>query len=708
MESSVRTLAPDINQAVVALTFTPGADVVDESGGPVTEPVIVVYPAQTDVSLDSGTWALAARGYRSNAAYTEDPSLYFAEYTQENIIIRSGEKVEVTIRFTPKISGAGLTGLFSWHIIIPGADTAGASMTLTKADGTAIPELENIDLRSEAVNPSPVAVSLPVGYYLLNAVFTSVVGQETGRIDAVHIYENMETRAAYTFDGHGYTSQVHLSGTIKNIDYPAYTPKRVEAFYPGGLSVPGQEFIGITAGSGESPATWNLSLPAFSYTEPGSSDYPNGSRSFVLKVYMLNDDDKGGYSREIPVTLDLIGRTDIELPVEKYTLDHTVSTGDGRETGTLGFNPPAAFEGEEVTVTLTFDAATSWLDASSLTGKYGGGAGTPFNSFERQNSTYTLNMPRGDLYLTVTFNTPAKPNLPVIGSNAAGVLNVEWDAALNAQGYEVWYGVSDFTKWNGAITPDGTKRKTTISDLDKGKRYYVRVRGMGPSGETGAFSDTADEITLLDTPTLAAPTTNDNRSLDLSWEPVEGAASYEVRFIDTDHLDGNGPDAVGVKTLVVNAASAALADINPNLKYRIWVRARNNEGAVSLWSDYQEKQAGISGIILEQEDIQVSPSGDITIYKVGDDITRFTTVTVEVSFPTPEEDEEETIIAWNVGNKTAAEFNQQYPGALEESESGNTLLINAAKLPLGQYTVYLRVTQRGILFVRKIPVSVQR
>jgi hypothetical protein len=348
IENNARTLAPDTSQAVVELTFTPGAGVVDEDGDPAT-PKVVVYPTATTVSLEKGTWTLAARGYRSQAVYAARPSAdedhtYFAEYTQDRIIIRPGDTVEVTIRLSPRIDGTGLTGFFSWNITL-GSDTVEASMTLTKADGTpitdaagaAIPPLSSVSgtpptvaegtvrLKSASapgsvINPFPPApstppVSLPVGSYLLSVTLTNAEDQETGRIDAVHIYENMETRAAYTFDGRGYTSQVYLSGTITN-PYSAYTPRRVTAFNSDGVQVTGQISEDIQAGSGR----YNLYLPAFSLPLAGDAAHPGGSRAFTLKVYLQDAEGNGGYSKEIPVTLDLTGRTDLDLTVEKFTL----------------------------------------------------------------------------------------------------------------------------------------------------------------------------------------------------------------------------------------------------------------------------------------------------------------------------------------------------------------------------------------------------
>jgi hypothetical protein len=550
LEHTGRTLAPE--SIYVVFEFTP------EFSDPVEDPVTGAYAsAEAEsgyrVDVHAGTWKLNALGYRSQAAYEdylaaveaaeaadppeEVPPAHFGSYEREHIVINGETQTEVVIQFTPLLKdpdAEGLSGFFGWDIDL-GEDTVEASMTLAKADGVVVPGLENINLASEAENPSPAAVELPVGSYLLTITLTNSYGQEAGLTDAVHIYSGLDTRAAYTFDSNIYTSQVYLSGTIDAAEYPDYTPIKVEAFYPGGASVAGQEFLGITAGSGEIPTTWELYLPAFGYTVPVDPDYPNGSRRFALKVYMQNDDDNGGYSREIPVTLDLIGRTDLELEVEKYTLTSEVSTGNGRGTGTLAFSAPAAFEGESIIITLASDE-DSWVGESPF--------GTddpydinPISSGDQKEGDliYALQMPNEDVHLTVTFSTPAKP-VPVLSSTAPGTLKVTWDDPVEPAGYEVWYGKSasrdNAAKLEGTIP--GSTREIEIDSLEKGIPYYVWVRGLGPSGEPGEFSDSATRPgrvylsgTIINTG-YSAYTPKWVEALNLNGDPVAGQENGDI------------------------------------------------------------------------------------------------------------------------------------------------------------------------------------
>jgi hypothetical protein len=322
-------------------------------------------------------------------------------------------------------------------------------------------------------------------------------------------------------------------------------------------------------------------------------------------------------------------------------------------------------------------------------------------------------MPKANAILTAVFNTPAKPAVPVLSTGAAGTLIAEWDQALNAVSYEVWYGKTDSQTDTGnkklPVIPGGANEtvKQTIDSLEKGALYYVWIRGLGPLGEQGDYSNPANMITLLDTPSLNEPTPVDFRRLDLSWSPVEGALSYEVRY--TTNLNTGDPGAAGLTSLIVTGATVTtLAEpvIDPNLTYKFWVQARNGAGGVSLWSEPREKRAGRPGIIVEYDieavNISVDPPGSIIIYQTGDNATdRPKTVEISTSPVSG------AAITWYVGGKTAAQFVARYPGAV--AINGNTLMVNAAMLPQAIYNVRILMNRGGQLFNSDdIPVDVRQ
>lgn len=87
-----------------------------------------------------------------------------------------------------------------------------------------------------------------------------------------------------------------------------------------------------------------------------------------------------------------------------------------------------------------------------------------------------------------TSQKPGTPQIKNAASTAAGI-TVKWSKISNADGYQIQYGTS--SKFTGAKKVKATPGKTiskTLTNLTKGKTYYIRIRSYKKSGGLTYYS----------------------------------------------------------------------------------------------------------------------------------------------------------------------------------------------------------------------------
>ncbi len=134
--------------------------------------------------------------------------------------------------------------------------------------------------------------------------------------------------------------------------------------------------------------------------------------------------------------------------------------------------------------------------------------------------TGTLSEPTPDI--------PEPPAAPVVSGvlNAANKAVVSWPAAANATKYEVWRSTSE----NGTYTKLITTAKLTCTNSPKPGTYYYKVRALDANGLTGEYSNIVCVTVpgeLDPIPSITGKLNTNNKAV-ISWNPVAGAASYEV------------------------------------------------------------------------------------------------------------------------------------------------------------------------------------
>jgi hypothetical protein len=172
---------------------------------------------------------------------------------------------------------------------------------------------------------------------------------------------------------------------------------------------------------------------------------------------------------------------------------------------------------------------------------------------------------------------PASPGRPILNAGSRE-LTVSWQPVENAVAYEIWLETSDNVaqaqKQGDDIEGDITEKN--ITGLENETVYYMWIRAKNIVGTSG-FSPSANAkpsafLVLPETPGLPTVIPG-SRTLDVSWQLVEGALSYEVW---TDLT--NNPASAEKHGGDISGTSVTLTGLVNGTTYYIWVKAKNNIG----------------------------------------------------------------------------------------------------------------------------------
>ncbi|MBV9850105.1 MAG: fibronectin type III domain-containing protein, partial [Armatimonadetes bacterium] len=170
---------------------------------------------------------------------------------------------------------------------------------------------------------------------------------------------------------------------------------------------------------------------------------------------------------------------------------------------------------------------------------------------------------------------PPPPSGLTASAQSTSQINLTWNAVPHAVGYAVLRG----TAHGGPYTQVGTTAGTTSfndSGLSAGTTYYYVVAAH-TAAETSAYSNEASATTSTHVQPPAAPTgltaTAGNGQVGLSWQAVNGAASYNVYRSTTSSGEGVTPYKTGL-------AAAAFTDtaVSDGTAYYYVVTAVNAAG----------------------------------------------------------------------------------------------------------------------------------
>ncbi|MEZ6127676.1 MAG: PKD domain-containing protein [Planctomycetaceae bacterium] len=187
---------------------------------------------------------------------------------------------------------------------------------------------------------------------------------------------------------------------------------------------------------------------------------------------------------------------------------------------------------------------------------------------------------------------------PVFGTRTTidNTPTITW-TDLKANQYQVWLTQIDGTTANGTVlTAPQLIVNTVVSGLSYtppalgNGNFRVWVRAVDDNGEAGLWSfqyNFTKDLTIG--PDLISPinlVNTTDRTPVFTWEALEGATHYELwvnssRGIQRIIHNNNIPHVQGASTITYTDPSVVLT----NAVYRWWVRAFNEEGAATGWSN---------------------------------------------------------------------------------------------------------------------------
>ena len=265
------------------------------------------------------------------------------------------------------------------------------------------------------------------------------------------------------------------------------------------------------------------------------------------------------------------------------------TAGEGEIT--ITWQPVAHADGYELWFRL---AANPWeeLAAGSListTTIYTHTNLLPGNTYNYTALAVSSSGDRGPWSSEVQATVLADLDAPVL-SAAPGPARIDlsWQPVTDANSYELWAWES-VNEWQQIDAGQLISTSTSFShtNLSVGVDYYYQMRALNADDAPGPWSEQvyATPNAALSPPALTA--TAGIGFISLSWQPVSGAASYEL-WAEKDHADRERLDD-GALT----ATSFTQDDLTPGTHYHHLVRALAADGTPGPWS--QETEAVVEG-----------------------------------------------------------------------------------------------------------------
>ncbi|MDR2400413.1 MAG: fibronectin type III domain-containing protein, partial [Deferribacteraceae bacterium] len=174
-------------------------------------------------------------------------------------------------------------------------------------------------------------------------------------------------------------------------------------------------------------------------------------------------------------------------------------------------------------------------------------------------------------------------------------LQVAWTKVVPAQAidatYEVYYGETDDVTAahlsTAGTNTNGSLVTTVIRELDNYKTYYVWVKArFGSLGESGFSPSAFGSPIAVPTVPLNLSVLGSDNSLEVAWDNVADAYTYEVAYGESNSL--NSAAVIGD----ISAPGVIIPELVNGTSYYVWVRAVNTAGR----STYSSFEIGIPEI----------------------------------------------------------------------------------------------------------------
>lgn len=145
--------------------------------------------------------------------------------------------------------------------------------------------------------------------------------------------------------------------------------------------------------------------------------------------------------------------------------------------------------------------------------------------------------------------------------------------------------VDETTHWNTGISPIELNRATYTTTVAAGKTYRARARALNSEGTASDWSNYSSDVTSYPAPLPADPTCAalSSTSVELNWEAVTGADSYEIEYTTKKRYFDAAPSQVQSVT-IENGTRGEVTGLETGQEYFFRVRTKNSQGE-SEWSN---------------------------------------------------------------------------------------------------------------------------
>lgn len=178
----------------------------------------------------------------------------------------------------------------------------------------------------------------------------------------------------------------------------------------------------------------------------------------------------------------------------------------------------------------------------------------------------------------LTYKDESTPNVPILSgsSNSTSSIDLSWNTIFNATSYDI------FNCSNQKLTTV-TSNSYRVTGLSSGITYGYKIRASNSNGNS-AYSSCKNIITQKTIEIPATPIlsviSNTNSSINLSWNTISNATSYEIYNCDNA--------LIAIRT----SNSFTHSELNSGTEYSYKIRSRNSDGASSFSSCFSLKTLG--------------------------------------------------------------------------------------------------------------------
>ena len=214
---------------------------------------------------------------------------------------------------------------------------------------------------------------------------------------------------------------------------------------------------------------------------------------------------------------------------------------------------------------------------------------------------------------------PSALAAPELTAQTADVtIELTWTEVSGAARYELWTWWAEETGWQQLGGDDLTAAAYTHTGLAPGTTYYYQIRAVAAGGVTGEWSQRISVSLPANLPAPALTARALTGAVDLSWEPVPGAARYELW---TWWDDDSGWQQLGGDNLIDTSHSHT--GTAPGLTYYYQMRAVDALGVAGPWSRQ------VSAAVAQEQPLDATPAATAT--------TGITTTSTPTANETPNE-----------------------------------------------------------------------